>query len=52
MEIACTSREYAEGLSLYQHQLITALTRKTDRNDVDQLMRTRERLQAASSTRC
>lgn len=43
MEVACTRRDYAEGLSLYQHQLITASTPKKDRNDVDQLMRTRER---------
>lgn len=46
MEVACTRRDYAEGLSLYQHQLITTSTKKKDRNDVDQLMRTRERLQA------
>lgn len=46
MEIACTRRDYAEGLSLYQHQLITNFTPKNERNDVDQLMRTRERLQS------
>lgn len=45
MEIACTRRDYADGLSLYQHQLITNSTPKKERNNVDLLMRTRERLQ-------
>lgn len=46
MEIACTRPDYAEGLSLHQHQLITNSAPKQQRNDVDQLVRTRERLQA------
>lgn len=45
MEIACTRRDYADGLSLYQHQLITNSTPKKERNNVDLLIRTRERLQ-------
>ena len=46
MEIDCTRSDYAEGLSLYQHQLIIRSTDKKKRDDVDQLMRTRESLQA------
>lgn len=46
MEIGCTHPDYAEGLSLYQHQLILRSSSQKDRSDVQQLMRTRERLQA------
>jgi putative transposase len=46
MDIDCTRQDYAEGLSLYQHQLITNSTPHKQRNDVDQLMRKREFLQA------
>lgn len=46
MEIGCTQSDYAEGLSLYQHQLIIRSTDKKYRKDVDQLIHTRETLQS------
>ncbi len=47
LEVECTRHDYAEGLSLYQHQQITrkAITDLRNVNSVDQLLRVRLEIQ-------